>query len=196
MFGFASVQGIQGCSSASPLGAAQTILSHAWNPGRAAEAAKLDPSFSYLRVESGRNVSFVALAYVEPTTGDKQGASKEIYVSGLRETLTLLNGRVVQFTAADRSYTNEFGQTFGATQKGQANAKPSSTTKPPRTILNRVRRANPHSLFWIQQNDHWLAFASETAEAHSWRFTYQCLEVDFCLAIEPWSVAGAPGSRQ
>ena len=89
---------LAGCGSgASAIGS--TLLFAAKAPFSSASPPELNPSFQYLRVRHEGRDAYLARGYVERT----QNGLREVYYSAERETLTLLDGRLVGFSSNDIS---------------------------------------------------------------------------------------------
>jgi hypothetical protein len=160
----------------------------AWNPNGAVERAKLDDRFAYVRVEHNNRLSLLALAYVEPTDA---GNPRRVFVSGSNETLTLEEGVITAFSSDARQWSMHKGRVVA--QPGYAwspsPAKPVAAV-PSQSIQSMVILSvstGAADLVWQPIAGGWAAFGSRNGKLGRWRFTYQCLEKDFCLAVQAWS---------
>jgi hypothetical protein len=152
------------------------------------ERAELDDRFAYVRVEHNNRLSLLALAYVEATLTDKY---RQVFVSGSNETLTLESGVITGFSADARQWAMHKGRVVAqpgyewtpAPAKALGSLPPSSI----QSMVVPVGANDAAGLVWKPIAGGWTAFDSQNGKLGPWRFTYQCLQKDFCLAVQAWS---------
>lgn len=185
-----------GCSPASPLTVSRDLLELAWDPSRSVKKGSLNPNFRYIRVQLDRVSSVLALAYVEELPHLHESAL-EVYVTANRETLSLRGGKVERFTSSERSFFR--GGAASVVQPGYSVSNFSTpsleddlsnrSVLPPAEVRKKVFNPQALPLSWQKIPSGWSAFVnSENQVGGGWFFTYQCLDEDLCLSIQPWSI--------
>lgn len=185
---------VSGCSSGSPLATAKDLVFYAWNPDTEIEQARLDPRFAYARVEHEGRLSLLALAYEESKNSAQ--ARRQVFVSGSKETLIIEQGVIRGFSSVSRQWVMQKGQV--TVQPGYqllpAMSVPETTTPPPsvESKLYISPSGAPTDFVWQSIPGGWAAFqSSKTLDSTPgpWLFTYQCLQENFCLAVQAWSAS-------
>jgi hypothetical protein len=189
-----SVLMISGCSAGSPLASAKDLALFAWNPNAQVEIAQLDPRFAYARVEHEGRLSLLALAYEESKNSAQ--ARRQVFVSGSKEILIIEQGVIRGFSSVSRQWVMQKGQV--TVQPGYqllpAMSVPETKTPPPSVESKLYISASVATtdFFWQPIPGGWAAFeSSKTLDStpSPWLFTYQCLQENFCLAVQAWSAS-------
>lgn len=183
---------LTGCSTGSPLATAKDLVLYAWNPSIRVEQAQLDSRFAYVRVEHEGRFSVLALAY-EETVGPAQ-VRRQVFVSGSKETLTIEHGVIQGFSSLTRQWVVQGGQVLAQPGYAVMPKMPiSHGPLPPQSIQSKVffpASAGAIRATWQGIPGGWAAFHASNGSGSAsgtWLFTYQCLQKDFCLAVQAWS---------
>jgi len=198
---------LSGCAS-SLSGVIDTVADVVY-PDRKVSEKLLDPGFQYLRIQVNGRLAFLARGAID----DLKSKPLEVFFSADRETLKLLDGRIVEYSSSGRhiaiqsetppaSWTVE-SRSFALFRESRPEYMVSRHMLSRRLIVGTPKPLNligiaPESLTWFEETTEGSAFGNARSIYAIRRgkngsevvYSEQCIAPDLCFTVQLWGSTG------